>query len=102
MTETELAWDGRGAVKGGAIAGLTAGVVLTVVMQIEGALQGQNAWAGMKSAAFPFLHERALVPGFDGAAVALGLLCHFAVSAIWGLLFGLIAQGFSRPATVGL
>jgi len=55
----------------------------------------------LKVAAYPFLGNRALSPGFDAAACALGLVAHFAVSVVWGMLFAGVAFGLSRWATVG-
>src|SRR5206468_1344331 len=53
-----------------------------------------------KGAGAPFLGERAMQPGFDGAAVLVGVVSHFAVSIVWGALFALLFYGLSRAATV--
>jgi hypothetical protein len=90
----------RRAATGGIVAGLIGGLVLAAFLLLVNLLQGQDFWSVMKLAAAPFLGMRAQVPGFDTVAIALGLLCHFAVSAIWGLLFGLAFHGLSRKGTL--
>lgn len=92
---------GRGhALGGGVVAGITGGVVLTIVLAIATVASRQDLWPAFKGAAFPFLHERAHQPGFDGAAVLLGLICHLAVSIAWGVLFAAIFFGLSRGPTL--
>jgi hypothetical protein len=91
---------GRQGMKGGTVAGLVGGVVIAVWTLFVGAIQGQNLWIGVKGAAYPFLRERALAPGFDAGAVVLGLVSHFAVSIGWGIGFGVIAYGLSRASTI--
>jgi hypothetical protein len=59
-----------------------------------------TVWSGMKFAALPFLGERVMQPGFELGPVLLGVLCHFAVSVGWGILFGLIFYGVAKGATV--
>jgi hypothetical protein len=89
------------ALKGGAAAGAIGGALLSVFMTVMAAVKGLDVWSMVfKGAAAPFLGERAMQPGFDGPAVLLGIVCHFAVSIGWGLLFGLVAYGFSRPVTM--
>ena len=90
----------RRAVKGGIVAGLIGGAVLSVFMTIMNLASGQDIWVGMKIAGMPFLGERALQPGFDLGAVSVGVLSHVAVSMGWGLFFGLLFHGASRGATV--
>jgi hypothetical protein len=86
--------------KGGTVAGLVGGVVLAIWSLFMGAIQGRDFWVGMKAASYPFLRARALEPGFDGGAVLLGLICHFAVSIAWGIAFGIVAYGLSRAGTI--
>jgi hypothetical protein len=88
------------ALGGGVVAGVIGGVVIAVVMLIAALSRHQDIWIGMKGAAAPFLGERAMRPGFDPGAVALGVLCHFAVSIVWGVLFSVFFYGLSRGATV--
>jgi uncharacterized membrane protein YagU involved in acid resistance len=88
--------DTRQAVIRGGFAGVTAGVVLTLMMTVMSAAAGKDVWYGIKGAAAPFLRERAMDPGFDLGAVVLGLICHLAVSAVWGILFAILFYGFDR------
>jgi hypothetical protein len=90
---------GRGA-WGGVVAGLIAGVVLAAFLMIMNAINGQDVWLAAKGAGAPFLGERAAQPGFELGPVLIGVVCHLAVSAGWGLLFGLLCHGLSRRATV--
>lgn len=89
-------------VKGGIVAGLIGGVVLAVFMMIVGAARGQDLWIGMKMAAYPFLGDRVMTPGFDVGPVLLGVISHFAVSIVWGVFFAVLVFGRSRTATVWL
>jgi hypothetical protein len=77
------------------------GVAIAIVMLGLALVGGQDPWMALKGAGAPFLGERAMQPGFDGLAVALGVICHMAVSAVWGVGFGVLFYGLSRPATVG-
>jgi hypothetical protein len=103
MADTQLMTRTRARlmVGGGAIAGGIGGLVISLMMLAVRAGRGEDPWIGMKVAAYPFLRDRVLAPGFDGAAVALGLVDHLAVSAIWGILFALLAFGLTRLATIG-
>jgi hypothetical protein len=91
----------RRMVAGGAAAGAAGGLVVALLMLALRVAQGQDPWVGLKVAAYPFLHDRVLRPGFDAGAVALGLIGHLAVSAVWGVLFALLAFGLARWATIG-
>jgi hypothetical protein len=88
------------ALAGGAVAGVVGGIVLALATLVIGVALGIDVWSMLKGAAAPFFHERALQPGFDAPVVVLGAACHFAVSIIWGVLFGALCYGLSRPATV--
>jgi hypothetical protein len=90
----------RQTLRGGTIAGVIGGAVLAAFMLLVNAAQGQNVWVGTKVAAYPFLRDRVMAPGFDFGPVLLGLISHFVVSAAWGLLFALVAYGMSRRGTV--
>jgi hypothetical protein len=85
---------------GGVVAGIIGGIAVSVALMVMAASHGQSLWSVTKGAALPFLGRRVMAPGFDGPAVLLGLVCHFGISIIWGLLFALLAFGLSRPATV--
>jgi hypothetical protein len=88
------------AAKGGAIAGIAGGVVISLFMLATNVAAGRDVWMGMKGAGAPFLGERAMQPGFDAAAVIVGVLSHFAVSIGWGILFGLLFFGLSKGLTM--
>src|SRR5438874_12854430 len=92
--------EARPAIKGGVIAGIVGGVVISIYMAVMGAIAGRDVWQGAKGSGAPFLGERAMQPGFDGTAVLVGVLSHFAVSIIWGALFAVLFYGLSRAATV--
>jgi hypothetical protein len=91
--------EGGIAAKGGAVAGVIGGAVLSVFMAFMNVAAGRDIWSAMKFAALPLLGERVMQPGFEPGPVLLGLLCHFAVSIGWGVLFGLVFYGFTRSAT---
>jgi hypothetical protein len=82
------------------MAGLCAGLALSAFIMIVDLVRGRNLWVGLKLAAYPFLRDRVMAPGFDFQAVLQGVISHLAVSMAWGVLFGLIAYGMSRSATV--
>lgn len=89
------------ATKGGVLAGLVGGLVLSIFMLVMNVVTGQDVWVGAKFAALPFLGiDRVMHPGFEAGPVALGTASHFAVSAAWGLVFGLIFYDFGKTATV--
>jgi hypothetical protein len=88
------------ALRGGVVAGVIGGAVIAIVMVVAALAKGQDIWIGMKGAAAPFSGERAMRPGFDLGAVSLGVLSHFAVSIVWGVLFAAIFYGLTRGVTV--
>jgi len=88
--------DTRRALTRGAMAGIAAGVVLTLMMTLMSATGGKDIWYGMKGAAAPFFGDRAMQPGFDVLPVVIGLVSHFAISAGWGALFGVLVEGWNR------
>jgi hypothetical protein len=90
----------RLALWGGTVAGLFAGFVLVVFNLVVDFARGRDPWVVLKVAAYPFLRERALGPGFDLGPVLHGLTTHMGIAAIWGVLFGLTTYGMSRSATV--
>ena len=88
------------ALGGGVVAGIIGGAVIALVMLLATLVKQQDIWLGLKGAAAPFLGERALQPGFDPGAVAVGVACHFAVSIVWGVLFAAVFFGLSRGGTI--
>lgn len=97
--DTATTGRGRGAM-GGVVAGLIAGAVLAAFLMAMNAINGQDVWTAAKGAGAPFVGERAAQPGFDLGPVLIGAVCHLAVSAGWGLLFGLLCYGLSKRATI--
>jgi hypothetical protein len=91
--------DVRQRIADGTVAGLFGGVFFAAVMV---ALHSNRKWVALKLAAYPFLGIRVMHSGFDAAAVALGVLCHFAVSIMWGIGFALLVDELSRAAVVGV
>lgn len=85
----------------GLFAGLIGGAVLSLVMTGLDAIQGRDIWVGAKFAGLPFLGPTAVLrPGFELVPVFIGVLSHFAVSAVWGILFAWLVDGRSKPATI--
>lgn len=87
---------------GGMFAGFVGGAVLAMYMMAMNLIKGQDIWIGAKLAGWPFLGDAAMAPGFSLGPVLVGLLSHFAVSLVWGALFGLLCIGRSRGATLAL
>jgi hypothetical protein len=89
------------AATGGLIGGLVGGLVLTIFMVVMNLATEKDVWVGAKFAALPFLGlERVMQSGFEAGPVLLGTISHFAVSAAWGVPFGLLFYDFSKSATV--
>jgi hypothetical protein len=92
--------EAKHAIVGGAAAGLIAGVLLAILFTLSARAGGHDAWPMVKWAAAPFIGDAAARPGFDAAAVAIGILANIAVSITWGILFGLVAYGLTIVSTV--
>jgi hypothetical protein len=90
------------ALGGGLVAGIFGGIVLSLYGLLASVALGVDPWTNFKVASAPFLGDRAFAAGFDASAVGLGILVHFAVSALWGALFGLVVYGASAGATLAL
>src|SRR5262245_3835779 len=90
----------RRAFLGGAVAGLIAGFVLALYTLGTSLGSGADPWVAAKLAGTPFLGPRAMQPGFDAFAVAVGVLCHLGVSIAWGIPFGFLAYDRSAVATI--
>lgn len=103
MQRTWMNTSPRGhGIRGGIIAGLIGGAVLAALLVISNLVRGLDVWPVLKGAGTPFLHARAAAPGFDAVAVLVGVAAHFAISAIWGVLFGVLFFGLGKPATVAV
>jgi len=88
------------ALAGGIVSGLVAGVGLWFWNALHNLWMRGVLWPTFKGASRPFFGDRAGSPGFELAPVIVGVLAHLAISAGWGLLFGLLFYGLSRAATV--
>jgi hypothetical protein len=88
------------AAKGGLIAGVVAGIVSSIFATAISLVRGQDIWVGAKTAAYPFVGDRVLQPGFDLVLSLVGVLIHFAVSIGWGISFAIFCYGLSSGATV--
>jgi hypothetical protein len=99
MTATNST-EAKQSMKGGVAAGAIGGVAIAVFLLLMALIQGVNGWTVFKMASAPFYGDVATQPGFDLGPVLLGTLSHFAVSIGWGILFGLLAYGLSRPMTM--
>ena len=90
----------RRAAKGGAVAGLVAGIFTMVFLAIMNAAKGDDVLRGLKFAGVPLLGKRALEPGFDHVAIVVGVFDHLVISMGWGFLFGLLFFGLSKGMTM--
>ena len=90
----------RRALTRGTIAGVTAGIFLTLMMTLMSAAGGKDIWYGIKGAAAPFFGDRAMQPGFDVLPVVIGLVSHLVISAGWGALFATFIEGANRAITM--
>lgn len=88
------------AMSGGVIAGIFAGIVVSLYGIFATLAVGLDPWLMLKTPALPLLGERARVHGFDAAVVLVGLLVHFAISAAWGALFGVIVYRATLAKTL--
>ena len=87
-------------VKGGVAAGAFGGIALWVALLLDRADGTGDAFSVLKTAGAPFLGERALKPGPDWGAVAVGIVSHLAVSVVWGLIFAALFYGLSKVGTL--
>jgi hypothetical protein len=92
--------EAREALRGGVVAGLIGGIVLSVFLVLLNVMRGYDPWVPLKMAAYPLLGELALDTGFELTPVALGFTIHLALSVGWGMLFAVLFYGMSRAATL--
>lgn len=92
--------EARRALAGGTLAGLAAGGFLTLFMTVVSAARDKDVWYGIKGAAAPFLGAPALRPGFEAWPVTVGLFTHLLISIGWGVLFAMLAYGFTRAGII--
>jgi hypothetical protein len=94
--------EARQALKGGVVAGIVGGVVLTVFMVLMNVVRGDDPYVPMKTAAYPLLGEIVSNTGPAVGPILLGLAMHMIVSIGWGILFGVLFYGLSKVATLGV
>ena len=92
--------EARSALTRGVIAGIAAGIFLTIMMIVMSAAGGKDIWYGIKGASAPFFGTRAMQPGFDAIPVVVGFVSHLFISGGWGALFAIIVEGWNRTLTV--
>jgi hypothetical protein len=88
------------AISGGAIAGLIGGMASFVWNGVANLRQGMS-WPAFRVNGLPFFDpQRIMARGFEFWPDTIGTLTHLAISAVWGILFGLMFRGLSRGLTV--
>jgi hypothetical protein len=92
--------EGERCITGGALAGLAGGFAISVFMVASSLINGLDVWPSFKAAALPFMGTQVFAPGFDLAAVMLGVSTHFFLSMVWGVVFAVVAYGLSRLTTL--
>ena len=76
------------AASAGAIAGLISGAAMGLLAMIYSASIGEGFTFPLKEIAATFLGVEAIIGG--AGTIILGALIHFAVSAAWGAIFGMV------------
>jgi len=84
------------------VAGLLGGVTMAIAAVILAAAHGGDPWLPLKMPSVAFYLQRALEPGFDAGPVALGILCHLAVSMVWAALYGYLVHGLAAPVAMAI
>ena len=87
----------------GLIAGLIAGIVMAMFMMLVTGLSGQGFLAPLYAIAATFNPSWAMTKGFAVAPILVGLMVHMMNSAVFGLIFALLARLlFPRALTLPL
>lgn len=97
---TGASWPRGSAAGGGAWAGFYGGIIAAVYMLSLFFVNGRSIWLAAKLPAAPFLSSASMTGAFELGPVVAGAAIHFAVAMFWGVAFGLVFYGFSRPATM--
>ncbi|HLZ21271.1 MAG TPA: hypothetical protein VKQ30_04025 [Ktedonobacterales bacterium] len=79
-------------IRWGLIAGLVGGIVMAMFMMIVTALAGMGFLAPVYAIAATFHPSWAMTRGFDLAPLVVGLMLHMMNSAVFGLIFTLLAR----------
>lgn len=85
----------RRGIKEGVGFGLVAGAIFAIMEMIGAALMGDPPLMPVRMFASTVLGEQALTETPLGTAVVVGIVAHFALSAIYGLIYGAINGTFS-------
>lgn len=81
----------------GIVAGLVAGSVFAIFQMLLAAAVGQPLWMPWAYAASILLGQSALALPFSLSFFIVGFLVHYALSALFGLIWGAIAKSVSPP-----
>jgi len=87
------------------VAGLIAGVVFMIAeMVLVGTVGGGSPWGPPRMIAAIAMGKDVLPPpaSFDLGVMMVGMLVHFALSAVLGVIFALIADRFVTSTIVGI
>ena len=82
----------------GLVAGLVAGLVFSLLEMISASAMGMSALAPWRAFASIPLGQRALEDMAQSTALPVGIVVHFALSALFGLVYGRISAGLSTAA----
>lgn len=86
----------RGILRGGASAGIVAGIIMAALFVAHAAAVGAGAAAPARMVAASLLGVRALVSG--PGAIVLGAVLHLFVSAFWGIIFASLIRRSTPPS----
>lgn len=101
----------RRTISEGVVAGLLTGLLFAIVEMIGAAAMGASALSPWRAFASTVLGQRALEQTPLGGTLIVGVLAHFVLSAIYGLIFAVAAhrflsdetrRSFGREAALGL
>lgn len=90
------------AIYSGTLAGIIAGMVMSMVAMGFAMMMGQELWAPPKMIAATLLDQPGLDrPGFQMIPVMVGMMIHFATAIGAGILFSLIGGRLTYGASIG-
>lgn len=94
--ELSVAVDRRALVVGGIVMGIVAGIVFAVFEMIVAALMGMGFFAPLRMISAVALGEQALEASYSlGAVIVVGLIVHMVLSAIYGVVWGIVVSAWS-------
>ena len=90
------------AIYSGALAGIIAGMVMSMVAMGFAMMMGQGLWAPPKMIAATLLDRSGLDrPGFQMIPVMVGMMIHFATAVGFGVIFSLFGGRLSYGRAIG-